>query len=78
MKLSTDLSNMEHEIGGSLTIRECSRENDDGSASFGLIVVAVDFSSEHDTVDFILNEGKVEELTLWLFEEVKKQIITGA
>ncbi|RVW91839.1 hypothetical protein CK203_030136 [Vitis vinifera] len=64
VKLSTDLSNMEHEIGGSLTIRECSRENDDDSASFGLIVVAVDFSSEHDTVDFILNEGKVEELTL--------------
>ena len=78
MKLSTDLSNMEHEIGGSLPIGECSRETGDGSASFGLIVVAVDFSSEHDTVAFILNEGKVEELTLRLFEEVKKQIITGA
>ncbi|RVW91983.1 Retrovirus-related Pol polyprotein from transposon TNT 1-94 [Vitis vinifera] len=78
VKLSTNLSNMEHEIGGSLPIGECSRENDDDSASFGLIVVAVDFSSEHDTVAFILNEGKVEELTLRLFEEVKKQIITGA
>ncbi|KAL6342583.1 hypothetical protein AAG906_012442 [Vitis piasezkii] len=52
VKLSTDLSNMEHEIGGSLPIGECSRENDDDSASFGLIVVAVDFSSEQDTVAF--------------------------
>ena len=42
MKLSTDLSNMEHEIGGSLPIGECSRENDDDSASFGLIAMAVD------------------------------------
>ena len=72
MKLSTNLSNMEHEIGGSLPIGECSRENDDDSASFGLIVVAVDFSSEHDTVAFILDEGEVEELTLLLFEKVKK------
>ncbi|KAL6342546.1 hypothetical protein AAG906_012398 [Vitis piasezkii] len=35
VKLSTDLSNMEHEIGGSLPIRECSRENND-------IVLALD------------------------------------
>ena len=47
--------------------------NEDDSVSFGLIVVAVEsFSSERDTVAFILNEGKVEELTLWLFKEVKK------
>ena len=42
--------------------------NEDDSVSF----VAMDFSSKHDTVAFILNEGKLEELTLWLFEDVKK------
>ena len=54
VKLSTDLSNMEHEIDGSLLMGECSRENEDESASFGLIAVAVDSSSEHDTVGFYI------------------------
>ena len=72
VKLNTDLSNMEHEVDGSLLIGECSRENEDDSASFGLIAMAVDSSSEHDMMAFILNEGKVKELTLWLFEEAKK------
>ena len=54
VKLSTDLSNMEHEIDGSLLMGECSRENEDESASFGLIAAAVDSSSEHDTVGFYI------------------------
>ncbi|WJZ99948.1 hypothetical protein VitviT2T_018352 [Vitis vinifera] len=72
VKLSTDLSNLEHEIDGSLFIGECNRESEDDSVSFGLIVMAVNSSSEHDTVAFIFNEGRVKELILRSFEEAKK------